>query len=187
MCKFLTGKARIQQVERKGYWRLLDNEVYKDDNGDIHLTPRNMLTDNYTIPLWIDLFVGSPVDFDTRCSHAHDLQCYSHEALLVNLTEEELKEKGYLRYSEKNKMWICEDVPPEFLSTRKISKLGANNMLFRSMRAAGIPLWDRIKVRIGVSFNLNWFIYKWLGKTFDLDLEKIYTEAFWEEHVRNWG
>ena len=106
MGKFLTGKARLQQIDRKGYWRLLDNEIYKDDNGDIHITPRNMLSDNYTIPLWIDLLVGSPVDFDTRCCHLHDLQCFSHETLTVALTEEELIKKGYLRYSEKNKMWI---------------------------------------------------------------------------------
>lgn len=187
MGKFLTGKARLQQTDRKRYWRLLDNEIYKDDNGDIHITPRNMLSDNYTIPLWIDLLVGSPVDFDTRCCHLHDLQCYSHETLIVTLTEEELIKKGYLRYSEKNKMWICEDIPPKFLILRKISKLGANNMLFRSMKAAGVSLWDRIKVRLGVVFNLNWFIYKWLKKTFELDLERIYDENFWQEHVKNWS
>ena len=82
MGKFLTGKARLQQTDRKRYWKLLDNEVYKDDNGDIYLTPRNMLSDNYTIPMFVAPLAGSPVDFDTRCSHAHDLLCYTHFALL---------------------------------------------------------------------------------------------------------
>ena len=72
MCKFLTGKARLQQTDKKRIWKLLDNEVYKANDGNIYMAPRNMQTDNYTVPLWAAPLGGSPVDYDTRCSHIHD-------------------------------------------------------------------------------------------------------------------
>ena len=40
MGKFLTGKSRVQQTDRKRIWKLLDNEVYKADDGVIYLAPR---------------------------------------------------------------------------------------------------------------------------------------------------
>ena len=115
MGKFLVGKARVQQTDKKRIWKLLDNEVYKADDGKIYLAPRTMYSDFYTIPSWTAVIAGSPVDYDARASFVHDILCYCHESLLINLTEEELKEKGYLRYSEKVGMWVCEDVPPEYL------------------------------------------------------------------------
>ena len=89
MCRFLTGKARLQQTDKKRIWKLFDNELYKADDGNIYLVPRNMQTDNYTIPCWIAWLAGSPVDYDTRASHLHDLWCYVREALVVTLTEKE--------------------------------------------------------------------------------------------------
>lgn len=187
MGRFLTGKARLQQTERVRYWKLLDNEVYKDNDGKLYLAPRNMWTDNYTIPLFVSWIAGSPVDFDTRCAHEHDGLCYSHKALLIYLTEKELIDKGYLKFSDKHGMWVCEDIPPKYLYVEKVSKFAANNLLYSCMEAANVPFINRIIIRIGVCFNLNWFIDKWLGKIFDLDLEKVYDEDFWEEHVRNWS
>ena len=186
MCKFLTGKARLQQTDLVRTWKLLDNELFKANDDKIYLAPRNMYTDNFTIPLFLCFLAGSPVDFDTRASHEHDEFCYFHNALVVILTEEELKEKGYLRYSEKNKMWVCEDIPIEFLKVEKIGKFRANNIFYQCLVSCGVPLINRIILRIGVGFNLNWFIYKWLGRVFCVDLNKIYNESYWREHVINW-
>ena len=183
MCKFLTGPARLQQTKKKRIWKLIDNEVFKADDGKLYLAPRNMYTDNYTIPMWVAIIAGSPVDLDTRCSHVHDQFCYNREALMINLTEGDLIAKGYLRFSHPNNIWICEDVPAEFLTKRKVGKWETNNMLYCCMKAAGVPLFNRILVRLGVCFNIGWYIDLLLGKVFELELDKVYSEEYWDEHV----
>ena len=183
MCRFLTGNARAQQTDRKRMWKLLDNVLYKANNGKLYLAPRNMYTDFYTIPGFAAVVAGSPIDYDTRCCVEHDLGCYSHTMLIVNLTEKELRDKGYLRFSDKKNMWVCEDIPAEFLYTEKIGKVGVNNLLYECMEACGVPLWDRIKIRIGVCFNFGWYIDILTHKIFELDLNRVYEEDFWRENV----
>lgn len=184
MCKFLTGPSRIQQTDRRRVWKLLDNEVFKADDNCLYLAPRNMYSDNFTIPLWCSWIAGSPVDFDTRCSHIHDQFCYNREALIIDLTEEELKEKGYLKYSEKNRMWICEDIPSEYLKKRKVGKFETNNMLYCCMKAASVPLYNRVIIRLGVVFNVGWYVDLWTGKVFNLELDKVYQEEYWRVNVK---
>ena len=41
MGKFLTDKSRLGQTNIEGIWYTLDNQLYKDDDGTIYLTPRN--------------------------------------------------------------------------------------------------------------------------------------------------
>ena len=183
MCKFLTGPARIGQTEKRRIWKLLDNEIFKANDGKLYLAPRNMQTDNYTIPMFVSWIAGSPVDFDTRCSHIHDLCCYCHEALIIDLTEKELRNEGYLRYSDKNSMWVCEDIPSKYLKTEKMSKMKANNLLYECMEASEIPFLNRIIIRIGVIFNLGWFFDLLFDEVFDLDLTSIYDEEYWEEKI----
>ena len=36
MGKFLTCPARIEQLDEKGKYKVLDNELYKDDDGSIY-------------------------------------------------------------------------------------------------------------------------------------------------------
>ena len=48
--KWLTHKSRLEQTDECNDWILLDNEIYKDDDGSIYITPRNYKTDNYTVP-----------------------------------------------------------------------------------------------------------------------------------------
>ena len=183
MGEFLTGRTRLQQTDRKRIWKLLDNELFKADDGSILLAPRTMYTDNYTIPQELAWIAGSPVDFDTRCSHIHDAQCYWHLALFTTLTEEELKEKGFLRYSAKNRMWVCEDIPVEYLSYKKVGKFKANNILYECMKAADVPLINRLVIRAGVALNLNWYIYPLIGKILPLELDRIYCEDYWREYI----
>ena len=183
MCKFLTGSARIEQTERKRTWKLLDNEVFKANDGCLYLVPRNMWTDNYTIPLFLSFIAGSPVDFDTRCSHIHDEFCYAHRAIMINLTEKELRDDGYLRYSDKNKMWVCEDIPIKYLRVRKIGKLEANNIFYECMEASGVPFIHRVILRIGVIFNIGWFLDLMFNRLIELELDRIYDEDFWREKL----
>ena len=183
MCKFLTGKARIQQTEKRRIWKLLDNEVFKANDGALYLVPRNMQTDNYTIPLWMSWLAGSPVDYDTRASHLHDFACSFHRVVLINLTEKELIDEGYLRYSNKNKMWVCEDIPVEFLKVRKIGKFEANNLLYGCMEACGIPFINRLIIRLGTAANIGWYRDSLLDRVLEFDLEKIYDEDYWDKKV----
>ena len=180
MCRFLTGASRLQQTKKKRVWKLLDNEVFKANDGTIYIAPRTFQSDNFTIPLFLAWLTGSPVDFDTRCSHIHDVFCSTHYALVIKLSEEELKDKGYLRYSEKNKMWICEDIPPEFISKKKIGKFKANNIFYECMEVSGVPKFYRVLYRIGVALNLNWFISVLFKKVVNPDLNKIYTDSYWD-------
>lgn len=183
MGRFLTGKARVQQTDKKRIWKLLDNEVYKADDGRIYLAPRSMYSDFYTIPSWCAVLAGSPVDYDARGAHIHDEMCYCHESLLIALTEEELKEKGYLRYSEKVGMWVCEDVPAEYLAKEKVSKYKANNILYECMRAAGENWLNCILIRLGVSMNLRWLLNELLDNVLELDFNKVYQEDYWRGFV----
>ena len=50
MGKFLTDAARIEQIPKKGMYKVLDNELYQDDDGFIYLVWRGFQTDNFT---WI--------------------------------------------------------------------------------------------------------------------------------------
>lgn len=183
MCKFLTGSARIEQTEKRRIWKLLDNEIFKADDNTLYLVPRNMQTDNYTIPMFASWIAGSPVDFDTRASHLHDFFCYFHRAIVINLTEKELRNEGYLKYSNKNRMWICEDIPVKFLKIVKIGKVKANNLFYKCMKASRIPLINRIILRLGTVFNIRWYIDSLFDEVLEFNLEEIYNEIYWEEKI----
>ena len=183
MCRFLTGKARAQQTDRKRTWKLLDNVVYKRNDGKLYLAPRNMYTDFYTIPCWVAWIAGSPIDHDVRCSSEHDCCCYTHEALLINMTEKELRDKGYLRFSDSKNMWVCEDIPAEYLAKRKIGKFETNNLLYECMESAGEPWLSRVLVRIGTCLNVGWYVDLLTHKVFELDLNRVYEEEYWRENV----
>ncbi len=180
MGQYLTNKVRLEQTSKKRVFRILDNELYKDDDGTIYIVPRFFCTDNYTIPLWVSFIGGSPVDYRVEPSHLHDLACYSFYVVYTILNEDELKEKGYYRYSTSRQLWVCENIPKEYLSMKKVSKKEANDLLYRAMKAAGIPLLKRIIVRIGVFFNIGWFIIKFKKSQFILDLDNFYEQSFWD-------
>lgn len=180
MAEYLTQKVRLVQTDRKRIWRTLDNELFLDDDGYIYIVPRYMCTDNYTIPMWVAWIAGSPVDYRVEPSHIHDLACYSLAVVYTTLTKEELIEKGYYRYSEKLKLWVCEDIPKEYLAIRTMTKAQANNLLGRAMRAAKVPFRQRVITRLGVCFNFGWYVNQWKGKVVPIDLDRFYDPTFWD-------
>ena len=180
MGKYLTQKVRIEQTGKTRIFRTLDNELYKDNDGTIYIVPRYFQTDNYSIPLWVSVIGGSPVEYRIEPSHNHDEHCLLHKAVYVTLTEEELLEKGYYRFSEKRQLWVCENIPKEYLAVKKISKFQANNMLFRAMRACGTPLYKCLVVRGGVACNLNWYLDTLKHKIPEVDLDHFYDFDYWD-------
>jgi len=166
MGKFLTSPAAIKQFS-KGLYKVLSNELYKDDDGFIYLVPRGFQTDNFT---WIN-----SSKWDIRCSHFHDVGCKYHQVLKLKwyVTEDYLRKHRLLRVH--NSEIICEDIPVTLLQIENVSGHWINNMFYRLLKSADCPptpKYIQLLYRAGVAFNINWFK---TGK------EKIYFKNLYEE------
>ena len=167
MSKFLTTPAKIEQLPTKGMYRVCENELYKDDDGSIYLVWRGFQTDNFT---WIN-----SSDWDTRCSHGHDVGCKYHQVVKVKLNEHQLRRTRYL-YVKHNKI-LCRDLPYQFLEVKDVSGNWINNLFYRMLRDADCPKTPKhiqVLYRCGVALNVGWFT---TGKT-SIDLKQIYNEEW---------
>lgn len=163
MGKFLTTCAESKQSPRRGLYSLSRNELYKDDDGRIYLAWRLFVTDHFT---WI--VAG---DWDTRCSHGHDVGCRFHQVVRVKLSEQQLRAMRYLRVV--NNEIICEDIPAKYLQVVDVSGHWINNLFYRMLRDADCPKTPtaiQLLYRTGVAFNFGWFFS---GKQ-KIELDKIY-------------
>lgn len=172
MGRFITAKSRMEQTE-SGYWKTIDNELFLDDDGSLYIVPRYFWSDGYTFPGLVMAILGDKNFYDARPAHGHDLGCRFHEVMKINLTLSQLKLLGYLcLYNDKV---ICDDVPLEYITVEKKSKIWVDNFFKRMMKAAGVPKLQRYIIRFGVFFNWNWFLKT--GKksilTFDIYNEDI--------------
>jgi len=156
MGRFITAKSRIQQVDIPGYWKTLDNELYMDDDGKCYLVPRYFYSDGYTFPGLIMAMLGDKHFYDVRPAHGHDLGCRFHEVIEVSLSLTQLKLKGYLRLHED--LVVLDDVPLEYLNIVKKEKTWVDNFFNRMMKACDLPKRQRRIIRMGVFFNLNWWL-----------------------------
>jgi hypothetical protein len=164
MGEFLTSPAKIEQLGRRKY-RVLSNELYRDDNDEIYLVWRGFETDNFT---WIN-----SSGYDIRCSHGHDVGCLYHQVVKVNLTERSLRLFGFI-HEERGEI-LCRDIPIRFLEVKDITGHWINNFFYRMLKAADCPRTPKaiqILYRTGVCLNFNWFK---TGKK-KIDLKKLYKE-----------
>ena len=162
MGRFLTKASRIEQLPQKGMYKLLDNELYEDDDGSIYLAWRGFETDNFT---WIN-----SSDWDIRCSHGHDVGCKYHQVVKVMLNESQLKLLKLLR--PKDSYFICENIPKKHLELVNVSGNWTNNLFYRMLKSADCPKTPKhiqILYRCGVAFNIGWF-----GKRENINLDNIY-------------
>ena len=167
MGKFLTTPTPILPLNKKGKYKLLNNELYKDDDGTIYLVWRNFETDNFT---WI-----KSNNWDIRCSHIHDEGCKYHQLVKVLLTENQLKLLRFLVV--KHNEIICKDIPAKFLKVVDVSGTQINNLFYRMLRDADnpkTPKYIQLAYRTGVSFNLGWFFS---GKE-KIELNNLYNERW---------
>lgn len=168
MGEFLTSKSRIGQTAIEGIWYTLDNQLFKDDDGVIYLAPRNTLTDGYTIPAIFHFIAGGMFKHDVRACVQHDFECYYHQALKVNLNIFELRKSRLLKYE--NSMWICEDIPLQFLTVVDTTFDETNSRFRRMLKCLdNIPKWQ--KKLIGNAVNLN---VGWLKEPHTLHKDRIY-------------
>ena len=179
MGAMLTGRVKIEQTSRTRIYSLLENLLFLDDDGTFLLVPRTFCSDGYTIPLWIDALVGGGFDCDLRPALLHDLACSTRNVIGVNLTLDDLCEKGLLKFEDSKGCWVCKDIPEEYLFVKKVSKKQANDLIWRAMGAVPFPIIKRIVIRIGVCFNIGWYISYWLKQVKEVNLSEIYDPCFW--------
>ena len=171
---FITNKAEMKQSDVDGKWITKHNQLYIDYDCVIYLTPRNYLSDGYTIPDWLAWIGGGKMKWDIRPSLQHDIECQFHQEIVVNLTIEELQ-RLHLLYQEidedGNKKILCKDIPLKYLEIRDTTFNKVNNKFKRAMEATGcIKQWRINTMRFAVNLNIGWLKS---GKT-KLNLDDIY-------------
>ena len=168
MGKFLTAHSRFEQLNIPEKWKLIDNQLYKDDDGIIYLCPRNYITDGYTIPSWLTIVGGSKMKYDTRASSQHDYECSYHKCIITNIDEDKLRSMGFLRTS--NGINVCDNIPLEFLTIKKTSFIETNKRFMRMLKSVNnIPKWRAKMMYQAVNLNMSWL---WTQN--ELDENKIY-------------
>lgn len=178
--KFLTGKTVTVQTDETDLYCTLHNQLFLDDDGTIYLVPRYFKTDGYTIPCWLAWLGGGKKKWDMRPAIGHDLDCKYHQSIVVNLTEQELRSKGFLTHKEIHidgqtlVTPYCENIPIEYLTVVKTTFNQANSKFKRMMKATKqLKMWRILMMRFAVNFNIGWLFS---GKS-EIILEKLYNNV----------
>lgn len=171
MGEFLTAHSRFEQLNVPEKWKLIDNQLYKDDDGSIYLCPRNYITDGFTIPNFVAVLGGSKMNYDTRASSQHDFECSYHKVIQVNMTENRLRSSGLLHIA--NGINVCENIPLKFLSVKETTFKQTNERFIRMLASVNnIPAWRRALIGKAVFLNVGWiwsehYFYK--SKIYEVD------------------
>lgn len=166
---FITGATlNKQDLTEDGKYIALNNQLYMDNDGTIYLCPRGQIYDGYTIPRWLAPLAGGHFTWDLRCCREHDLNCATHQEIVVNLSLTQLKLKRFL-YTYENEVY-CHDIPKEFLTVRDISFNNTNSKFKRMMKSTSLSPWRINMMRFAVNFNIGWLFS---GKD-KINLEDIY-------------
>ena len=168
MGKFLTAHSRFEQLNTPEKWKLIDNQLYQDDDGVIYLCPRNYITDGFTIPNCLSVIAGSKMKYDTRASSQHDFECSYHRVIVVTQTEKKLREMGLL-YSY-NGINVCENIPLELLEIKETKFFETNRRFLRMLLSVNtIPRWRADLMYKAVNLNASWLFSK-----HSLDITRLY-------------
>lgn len=155
MGKFLTAHSRLEQLNFNEKWKLIDNQLYQDDDGIIYLCPRNYITDGFTILKPLQLVAGNKMEYDTRASSQHDFECSYHKVIQVNMSENRLRSMGLLHTV--NGMNVCENIPLKFLTIRETKFRETNARFTRMLQSVNnIPKWRRFLIGNAVNLNVGW-------------------------------
>ena len=172
---FLTSHSRFEQLNTPEKWKLIDNQLYKDDDGSIYLCPRNYITDGFTIPNFLSVVAGSKMNYDTRASSQHDFECSYHCAIRVNMSEHRLRKMGLLTTS--NGLNVCENIPQKYLTIQSMTFEETNKRFVRMLQSVNnIPNWRRFLIGKAVSLNVAWLFSKHnydKSKLYEVDYELL--------------
>lgn len=153
--EFLTSTPDIRQTRIEGIWYTLQNQLFKDIDGNIYLAPRCTLTDGFSIPKAFHIIAGGMFEHNISPAVQHDWECYYHKAIKVNLSVAELRKMQLLKYE--SGMWICEDIPLEYLTVIDTT-FEETNARFRRMLQCltNIAQWKREIIGKAVNLNVGW-------------------------------
>ena len=175
MGTFLTAHSRLEQLNYNEKWKLIDNQLYKDDDGTIYLCPRNYITDGFTIPNGLTIVAGSKMNYDTRASSQHDFECSYHKVILVNVTEHRLRKMGLLTTA--NGINVCENIPLKYLTIKDTTFSETNERFVRMLQSVNnIPTWRRFLIGKAVSLNIGWLFSQRSydkSKVYEVDYELL--------------
>ena len=144
---WLTSKGSVVQHDLPNKVITTTNQLLYS-NGVVYIIPRGTVTDNYSIPLGIN-----KSKYDVRPSHLHDIGCYYHKVLVVDLPLYKIDK--YIDYKDGIK--ICMDIPIEYIKIMPVRFNQCNNLLYDGMRASTtIPSYADKLYRFAVNFNINW-------------------------------
>ena len=144
---WLTSKGSVVQHDLPNKVVTTTNQLLYS-NGVVYLIPRGTVTDNYSIPLGIN-----KSKYDVRPSHLHDIGCYYHNVLVVDLPLYKIDK--YIDYKDGIK--ICRDIPIEYIKIIPVKFKQCNDLLYEGMRASTtIPSYADKLYRFAVNFNINW-------------------------------
>lgn len=168
MGKFLTAHSRMEQLSTPEKWKLLDNQLFLDENNEIILCPRNYITDGFTIPNILSVIAGSKMQYDTRASSQHDFECSYGKVIKVHLTEQELLNMKLLHVH--NGMLVCENIPLEYLEAQKTTFRETNARFARMLKTCkNISKLRYNLITKAVYLNASWILAK-----HKLDMEELY-------------
>lgn len=171
MCYWITDKSPTIQDLYPNKIITEENQLL-NDKGTIYLVPRKTCSDNYTMPLCIN-----KSKYDVRPAHLHDIGCYYHQVIVVDLPLEIIY-RDYC-YLKDNKV-ICKDIPIEYLKVVDIGFHECNNLLSKGMKGAcNIPEWARKLYRLGVNLNVGWLR---TGKK-KIDINNIYNNKLYTYNI----
>ena len=169
---FVTGDTLYKDTTHPGVKDTLNNQLYCDDNGELYLTPRKQWTDGYTIPRFIAWIAGGRFEQVIKPARGHDLECATHQVIIVKISLYNLRRLGYLYDFCGNT--YCLDIPKEFLSIRPTGFFETNARFKRMLKAIKLPKWKIGLYYLGVNLNLGWLRDKIFGKVKQIDINKIY-------------
>lgn len=180
--RFLTDMQEVQQYKRNMYFTK-HNQIFEDSEGVLHLTPRYLRTDGYTIFDILAPIAGGRFEEDIRCSSAHDLWCRYKQDIQITISEARMLQEGILKEKikkypddDKKPILVAENIPVEYLKIVPINFWKTNKLFNEMLRANGET--GKFKTGIlsaGVYLNIGW----WLGsKEYNnkLDVSKIYND-----------
>lgn len=177
--KFLTDTQEIQQYDKNLYFTK-HNQIFEDSDGVLHLTPRFLITDGYTICDILSPIAGGRFEEDIRCSCAHDFWCRYHQDIQITISEARMVDLGILKIIDKNiperikkPVLACENVPRIYLNILPISFKRSNELFNEMLKATDTNLFKRKILTAGVHLNVGWI------------KKRHYPEGYLEEKLYN--
>lgn len=160
--RFLTDMQEVQQYDRNMYYTK-HNQIFEDSEGVLHLTPRYLRTDGYTILDILAPIAGGRFEEDIRCSSGHDLWCRYKTDIQITISEARMLQEGILikkikKYplGEEKLVLVAENIPRIYLKLVPINFRKCNQLFSEMLEVCEVGKVKRKILSAGVYLNVGW-------------------------------